>query len=162
MRKSENGSLAADTAERLQHARSKHYKSAEAAAKALGLLPVTYRKHEQHGKITPDQARMYAEAFECNEAWLAFGTSEGLISSIKYENTLFMGNILYAIEQHLLDPEVEVAPAAKAALLVGLVEHLRDTDPEGTATDVEIEAHLATEIPKHLRILVLTGQFQSN
>ena len=162
MAKSENSSLAAGTADRLQRARAKHYKTAEAAAKALGLLPVTYRKHEQHGKISPDQARMYAEAFSCDESWLAFGTGEEPTKGINYESTLFIGRILYAVEQHLLDTAAEVAPAAKAALLIGLVEHLRSEDPDGTATDDEIDARLAAEIPKHLRMLVLAGQFQAS
>lgn len=63
--------------DRLRHAReAAGYKTAKAAAEALGISPETYRGHENGSRgITPARAKQYARLFGVDVGWLLYGES---------------------------------------------------------------------------------------
>jgi phage repressor protein C with HTH and peptisase S24 domain len=62
---------------RLREARKLKFKSAQAAARAIGVNPVTYTAHENGGKnFDADQATHYGNAFGVDPAYLMFGRAQ--------------------------------------------------------------------------------------
>jgi hypothetical protein len=69
--------------ERLRTARKRHFKSARAAAKALGVPPATYGAHERaqasggRGRdYSPEEAELYGFRFKVRPEWLLTGAGE--------------------------------------------------------------------------------------
>jgi hypothetical protein len=69
--------------ERLRIARKRHFKSARAAAKALGVPPATYGAHERaqapggRGRdYSPEEAELYGFRFKVRPEWLLTGAGE--------------------------------------------------------------------------------------
>jgi transcriptional regulator with XRE-family HTH domain len=61
---------------RLKLARLKHYETAEKAAGALNVKPVTYRSHENGYRAPWASLRDYADHFQVSYEWLAHGRGQ--------------------------------------------------------------------------------------
>jgi hypothetical protein len=76
--------------ERLRIARERHFKSARAAAKELGVPPATYGAHERaqapdgRGRdYSPEEAAIYAARFKVRPEWLLTGAGEPESQAVK-------------------------------------------------------------------------------
>jgi DNA-binding XRE family transcriptional regulator len=94
---------------RLKLARLKHYGTAQDAAKALKVKPVTYRSHENGYRAPWASLRDYADHFEVSYEWLAHGRGQMELSPK---------------ERHASQAE-ELLSALKGDLYVHALDYLR-------------------------------------
>ena len=129
-----------DMHERLKSARQKAgFRTASDAADRFGWSQPTYRSHENGTRgLTIDTAKVYAQAFRVEPAWLAFG-DESTTPKIAGVSRAIMNEILLLVLSS--DGREDATPEQLAQVVLDIAEYVLQSGTTGLENVVDFQMH---------------------